>query len=166
MSVIGGDYAQGGWRQLAVGVAAAGVLVVALVVVAVRSSSDDGNGRDEAVGTEVTTTTTTAPPTTTTTAPPTTTTTTAPPTTEPPPPDEGGALGDPANYATWDALAECESGGNWAINTGNGYYGGLQFSQSTWEAYGGTKYASTANKASRVQQIAIAERVLDGSLTP
>jgi len=92
-----------------------------------------------------TTTTTTAPPTTTTTAPPTTTTTTAPPTTtttappttEPPPPDQGGALGDPNNYATWDALAECESGGNWSINTGNGYYGGLQFSISSWQAVGG-----------------------------
>jgi hypothetical protein len=93
-------------------------------------------------------TTTTAPPTTTTTAPPTTTTTTTapptttttappPPPTEPPPPDQGGALGDPANYASWDALAECESGGDWSINTGNGYYGGLQFSLSSWQAVGG-----------------------------
>ena len=67
------------------------------------------------------------------------------------------------NYAsgstTWDALAQCESGGNWAINTGNGYYGGLQFSSSTWQAYGGGAYASTANLASREQQIAIAEKV-------
>ncbi|GGL15485.1 LysM peptidoglycan-binding domain-containing protein [Mangrovihabitans endophyticus] len=62
----------------------------------------------------------------------------------------------------WDAVAQCESGGNWSINTGNGYYGGLQFSRSTWKAYGGTKYASTANRASRSQQIAIAERVLRG----
>ncbi|MEV4708837.1 transglycosylase family protein [Actinoplanes sp. NPDC049316] len=62
----------------------------------------------------------------------------------------------------WDAVAQCESGGNWSINTGNGYYGGLQFSRSTWKAYGGTKYASTANKASRSQQIRIAEKVLDG----
>jgi hypothetical protein len=69
MPVIGGDYEQLGWRQLAVAVAAAGVLVASLVVVAVRSSSDDGNGRDEAVGAEVTTTTTTAPPETTTTGP-------------------------------------------------------------------------------------------------
>jgi hypothetical protein len=83
------------------------------------------------------TTTTTVPPTTTTTAPPTTTTTEAPPTTEPPPPDTGGGLGDPGNYATWDALAECESGGNWSINTGNGYYGGLQFNVSSWQAVGG-----------------------------
>jgi hypothetical protein len=59
----------------------------------------------------------------------------------------------------WDQLARCESGGNWAINTGNGYYGGLQFSPSTWSAYGGGAYASTANLASREQQIAIAEKV-------
>jgi uncharacterized protein YabE (DUF348 family) len=67
------------------------------------------------------------------------------------------------NYAsgstTWDALAQCESGGNWAINTGNGYYGGLQFSASTWQAYGGGAYASTANLATREQQIAIAEKL-------
>jgi LysM repeat protein len=62
----------------------------------------------------------------------------------------------------WDAVAQCESGGNWSINTGNGYYGGLQFSRSTWKAYGGGKYASTANKASRSEQIRIAEKVLDG----
>ena len=62
----------------------------------------------------------------------------------------------------WDAIAQCESGGNWKINTGNGYYGGLQFSRSTWKAYGGGKYASTANKASRAEQIRIAEKVLDG----
>jgi len=60
----------------------------------------------------------------------------------------------------WDAIAQCESGGNWHINTGNGYYGGLQFSRSTWKANGGGKYASTADKASRSEQIAIAERVL------
>jgi uncharacterized protein YabE (DUF348 family) len=69
-----------------------------------------------------------------------------------------------ANYASggtvWDSLAQCESGGNWAINTGNGYYGGLQFSYDTWLAYGGGAYASTANLASREQQIAIAEKVL------
>ncbi|MEV8534376.1 transglycosylase family protein [Streptomyces sp. NPDC051211] len=70
-----------------------------------------------------------------------------------------------ANAATasqWDAVAQCESGGNWSINTGNGYYGGLQFSASTWAAYGGKAYASTANKASKAQQIAIAEKVLKG----
>jgi uncharacterized protein YabE (DUF348 family) len=61
----------------------------------------------------------------------------------------------------WDALARCESGGNWAINTGNGYYGGLQFSYGTWLAYGGGQYAQTANLASRAQQIAIATKVRD-----
>ncbi len=61
----------------------------------------------------------------------------------------------------WDALAQCESGGNWAINTGNGYYGGLQFSSGTWQAYGGGQYAPTANLASREQQIAIASKVRD-----
>ncbi len=60
----------------------------------------------------------------------------------------------------WDRLAQCESGGNWAINTGNGYYGGLQFSASTWQAYGGGEFAPTANLATREQQIAIAERTL------
>jgi len=62
----------------------------------------------------------------------------------------------------WDAVAQCESGGNWSINTGNGFYGGLQFTRGTWKAYGGTKYASTANRASRAQQITIAEKVLRG----
>jgi LysM repeat protein len=60
----------------------------------------------------------------------------------------------------WDAVARCESGGNWRINTGNGYYGGLQFSRSTWRAHGGGKYGSTANQASKSEQIAVAERVL------
>jgi hypothetical protein len=62
----------------------------------------------------------------------------------------------------WDAVAKCESGGNWAINTGNGFYGGLQFTASTWRAYGGTAYAPQANLASREAQIAVAERVLAG----
>ncbi|MFP3899712.1 MAG: transglycosylase family protein [Acidimicrobiia bacterium] len=98
-------------------------------------------------------TTTTAPPTTTTTAPP-TTTTTAPP--EEAPPDNGGALGDPNSYATWDALAECESGGDWHINTGNGYYGGLQFSLSSWQAVGGTGYP---HEHSRETQILMGQRL-------
>ena len=63
----------------------------------------------------------------------------------------------------WDALARCESGGNWAINTGNGYYGGLQFAFSTWTGYGGTQYAPTANLATREQQIAIATKVRDAA---
>ncbi|MGH9112431.1 MAG: transglycosylase family protein [Acidimicrobiales bacterium] len=110
-------------------------------------------------------TTTTAPPTTTT-APP--TTTTAPPTTttEPPPPPttaapvepppSSGGLGDPNNYATWDALAQCEAGGNWSINTGNGYYGGLQFSLGSWQGVGGTGYP---HEHSRETQIAMGQRL-------
>ena len=76
----------------------------------------------------------------------------------------GVALAAPASAAThdWSGVAQCESGGNWHINTGNGYYGGLQFSQSTWEAYGGTQYASRADLATPAQQIAVAERVLVG----
>ena len=64
-----------------------------------------------------------------------------------------------SNGSTWDRLAQCESGGNWHINTGNGYYGGLQFLNSTWRAYGGGQYASRADLASREAQIAVAERV-------
>jgi resuscitation-promoting factor RpfA len=60
----------------------------------------------------------------------------------------------------WDHVASCESGGNWGINTGNGYHGGLQFSQGTWAAHGGGEYATSANQATRDQQIAVAERVL------
>ncbi|GGR27245.1 LysM peptidoglycan-binding domain-containing protein [Streptomyces griseomycini] len=67
-----------------------------------------------------------------------------------------------ATASEWDAVAQCESGGNWSINTGNGYYGGLQFSASTWAAYGGTQYAATADQASKAQQIEIAEKVLAG----
>lgn len=65
-----------------------------------------------------------------------------------------------ATTSEWDAVAQCESGGNWSINTGNGYYGGLQFSASTWAAYGGTAYAATANQASKSQQITVGEKVL------
>lgn len=65
-----------------------------------------------------------------------------------------------ADMATWDAIAACESGGNWGINTGNGYYGGIQFSAQTWAGFGGTQYAPTADQASKEQQIAIAEKVL------
>jgi hypothetical protein len=100
------------------------------------------------------TTTTTAPPpppTTTTTEAPTTTTTEAPPPTETPaPPDTGGGFGDPGDYATWDALADCESGGNWATNTGNGYYGGLQFSLSTWQAVGGSGLPSDHSRETQI----------------
>ena len=64
-----------------------------------------------------------------------------------------------ADSGVWDRIAQCESGGNWHINTGNGYYGGLQFSAGTWRAYGGTAYASTADQASRSAQIAVATKV-------
>ncbi|PNG22358.1 transglycosylase family protein [Streptomyces cahuitamycinicus] len=64
-----------------------------------------------------------------------------------------------ADSGVWDRIAQCESGGNWHINTGNGYYGGLQFAASTWNAYGGTAYAPTADRASRSQQIAVATKV-------
>ncbi len=66
-----------------------------------------------------------------------------------------------AGGSVWDTLAGCESGGNWAINTGNGFYGGLQFTTSTWLAYGGGQYAPRADLASREQQIAIATKVRD-----
>ena len=87
---------------------------------------------------------TTAPPTTaapTTTQRPTTTSTTAPP---------GSGSGDPDNPATWEALAQCESGGNWSLNTGNGYYGGLQFSLATWQSVGGAGYPHQATKAEQI----------------
>ncbi|MEI2778762.1 MAG: ubiquitin-like domain-containing protein [Tetrasphaera sp.] len=78
----------------------------------------------------------------------------------------GGSAGNPsgaglnlANAAMWDRIAMCESGGNWHINTGNGYYGGLQFLTSTWLAYGGADFASRADLASREQQITVANRL-------
>ena len=64
--------------------------------------------------------------------------------------------------ANWSAIAACESGGNWSINTGNGFYGGLQFTEQTWLAYGGGQYAPSANLASESEQIAVADRVLAG----
>ena len=67
-----------------------------------------------------------------------------------------------ADVATWNKVAACESTDNWSVNTGNGFYGGLQFTQSTWEAYGGTAYAPRADLATKDQQIAVAEKVLDG----
>ncbi len=66
---------------------------------------------------------------------------------------------DLSNAAMWDKVAQCESGGNWSINTGNGYYGGLQFLTSTWLAYGGGQFAARADLATREQQITVANRV-------
>ena len=69
--------------------------------------------------------------------------------------DRTGASGD-----VWDKLAYCESGGNWGINTGNGYSGGLQFLHASWRGYGGQEFAPLAYQASRGQQIVVAERIL------
>ena len=110
-----------------------------------------------------------APPTTA--APPTTTTTARPhhhgaaPATAPPPPPPapapqpvatGPGTTIPNNPAAWDRLAQCESGGNWAANTGNGYYGGIQFSLGSWQAVGGT---GRPDQASRETQIAMGQRL-------
>lgn len=79
----------------------------------------------------------------------------------------GAASASAADGTTWDKVAECESGGSWSADTGNGYYGGLQISQDDWDKYGGTAYASSADQASRSQQIAVAEKVLaDQGTTP
>jgi len=98
-----------------------------------------------------TTTTTTIPPITTTTVPPTTTTTALPPrvTTTTVVAAQGGSV-------NWDAIANCESGGDWHINTGNGYYGGLQFDLQTWQSNGGSGYP---HEHSREEQIRVAENL-------
>jgi uncharacterized protein YabE (DUF348 family) len=96
--------------------------------------------------------TTAAAPAKTTVAPAPKTTTPTPPPASAPAPPVTGAL-------NWDAVAQCESSGNWAINTGNGYYGGLQFNASTWISNGGGVYAPTANLATKAQQIAIATKL-------
>ncbi|GGT22815.1 peptidoglycan-binding protein LysM [Streptomyces kurssanovii] len=72
----------------------------------------------------------------------------------------GAGSASAADASTWDRVAECESGGAWSADFGNGFYGGLQFSEETWAAYGGTVYAPSADLASRSQQIAVAEKVL------
>ncbi|MFF3334555.1 transglycosylase family protein [Streptomyces sp. NPDC002888] len=74
----------------------------------------------------------------------------------------GAGAAQAADVDTWDKVAACESTNDWDINSGNGYYGGLQFTQSTWEAYGGTAYAQRADLATKDQQIAVAEKVLKG----
>ncbi|MER7519471.1 transglycosylase family protein [Streptomyces sp. NPDC126499] len=74
----------------------------------------------------------------------------------------GAGTAQAASLDVWEKLASCESSSNWQINTGNGYFGGLQFSQATWERYGGTHFAPRADLASKDQQIAVAERVLKG----
>jgi hypothetical protein len=90
-------------------------------------------------------------------------------------PAGGGAQADPpavtpvstgapasSGGVNWSAVAACESGGNWSADTGNGFYGGLQFTEQTWLAYGGGQYAPSANLASESEQIAVADRVLAG----
>ncbi|MFI6286191.1 transglycosylase family protein [Streptomyces sp. NPDC051018] len=86
----------------------------------------------------------------------------------PPPPAPGspGVGTGPGTYACaatgwpWNCVAECESSGDWSANTGNGYYGGLQFGQPTWEEFGGPAFAARADLATRAQQIRVAEEVL------
>jgi hypothetical protein len=75
------------------------------------------------------------------------------------------AAANAADGTTWDKVAECETGGSWSQNSGNGYYGGLQISQDDWDKYGGQDYAPTADLASRSQQIAVAEKILDAKGT-
>lgn len=72
----------------------------------------------------------------------------------------GAGAASAADGATWDRIADCETGGSWSQNTGNGYYGGLQLTQDAWERYGGLDYASSPDQASRGQQIAVAEAIL------
>ncbi|WPP30313.1 transglycosylase family protein [Streptomyces sp. CL7] len=72
----------------------------------------------------------------------------------------GAGAASAADGETWDRVAECESGGSWSQNTGNGYYGGLQLTQDDWEGYGGLEFAPSADQASRNQQITVAERIL------
>jgi hypothetical protein len=108
----------------------------------------------ESVDTTAEVTTTEAPPETATTAPPTTAAPEPPPTVATTPVVPSGV---------WDRLAACESGGNWAMNSGNGYYGGLQFLLSTWQINGGSAYAAYPHQASREAQIAVAERVVAAS---
>ncbi|WP_432025464.1 transglycosylase family protein [Streptomyces sp. 1222.5] len=79
----------------------------------------------------------------------------------------GAASANAADGTTWDKVAECESGGSWSADTGNGYYGGLQISQEDWDKYGGGQYAYSADEASRSQQISVAEKILaDRGTTP
>jgi Transglycosylase-like domain len=82
----------------------------------------------------------------------------APPAAVPATPGAPAVPAAPAD-SVWDRIAQCESGGNWSINLGTGYYGGLQFLGSSWRAYGGTEFAPTADQATREQQIVVAERI-------
>ena len=77
---------------------------------------------------------------------------TAPPTTSPPTTAAPRPYADPSDPATWDRLAQCESSGNWGLNSGNGYYGGIQFSLATWQNVGGAGYPHQATKAEQIHR--------------
>jgi hypothetical protein len=68
----------------------------------------------------------------------------------------------PRHYSAWTRIARCESTGRWHVNTGNGYFGGLQISAGTWRAFGGLRYARLPHRASKVKQMRVAERILRG----
>jgi len=124
------------------------------------SPSESGSGAAQSSATPAPTPTSTPAPTSK--AAPAPTPKPAPPAPKPVPKPAPGPAPKPAPPdAVWDKLAQCESTGNWAINTGNGYYGGLQFDVTTWKAYGGGQYAPRADQATREQQIAVATRVRD-----
>lgn len=76
-------------------------------------------------------------------------------------PQEAPEAVAPGEQRLWDAVAACESGGNWSLNSGNGYYGGLQFNRKTWQAYGGQRYAALPHQASREQQMLVATQLRD-----
>ncbi|WP_030777523.1 transglycosylase family protein, partial [Streptomyces sp. NRRL F-2664] len=75
----------------------------------------------------------------------------------------GAGTSHAASISTWEKLAECESGGNWSINTNNGYYGGLQFSLATWQSMGGTQYAAYPHQATKNEQILMGQKLLDAA---
>lgn len=83
----------------------------------------------------------------------------AAPATSPAAPAPRSSSSNSSGNSSWDAVAACESGGDWSINTGNGYSGGLQFDQGTWASNGGTQYAPTAGQATKDQQIAVADQL-------
>ena len=142
--------------------AAAGTGIEAVASVSTTGSSADDRFEAQGAADAVlfrpettTSTSTSAPPATAPTIAP-----TAPPPPPPPPPPpappappttQASSYGDPADPATWDRLSQCEAGGNWAANTGNGYYGGLQFSLSSWQAVGGTGYPHQHSRETQIE---------------
>ena len=134
------------------------LLIVIIIIILFTQTSEDTTIETKTVNTIQTTSTTvvTLESTTTTTIPPTTTTTQQPTTTTTalPPVSTTNQVANTGGSVNWDAIAECESGGNWQINTGNGYYGGLQFDLPTWRSNGGSGYP---HEHSRKEQIRVAE---------